>query len=240
MTTNPSATYPLQPHSKVRIPCPELVSAQETIAAEGPTNLQIFTDRSTLIGTENGGTGVVVFRGNTLIQSWHAPTGTFRNSFQAEKTALIAAMSWLEQNDDWFSASLITDCKSLLQALSYPNITDLFLLSLNTSIAVFYPTKNIRLIWVLGHCNFPDNDLADEQAKLDFAFPQTTAPLDSQTRLAIIRRSCKPPPPTHPRRISLTVSRPNPEKESQLSMKDLSISSDSGLVTIPHSENGNL
>ena len=61
---------------------------------------------------------------------------------------------------------IITDCKSLLQALSNPNITNPSLLSFNTSIAAFYPTKIIWLIWVSGHCNLPGNVLADEQAKL--------------------------------------------------------------------------
>ena len=164
---------------------------------------------------------MVVFRGNTLIHSWHAPTGTFNSSFQAKKTALITAISWLEQNDDWFLASIITDCKSLLQALSNPIITDPSFLFLNTSIAAFYPTKSIQLIWVLGHCNLLGNDFADEQAKLVSAFPQPTVPLDPQTRVAIVRRKCKTPPSTHPRLISLTVFCPNSEEVSRLSKNDL-------------------
>ena len=68
---------------------------------------------------------------------WHVPNGTFSSSFQAEKSSLIAALFWLKQKDDWFSVS-ITDCKSLLQALSSPNITDQTPLFLNTSIAAFY------------------------------------------------------------------------------------------------------
>ena len=218
MATTPSATYPLP---KSPSPAQQLAAAEETISAEGPTDLQIFTDGSTLNGTEKGKAGVVVFRGNTLIHFWDAPTGTFSSSFQAEDTALIAAISWLEQNDDWFSVSIITDCKSLLPPFSNPNITDPSLLSLNTSIAAFYPTKNIRLIWVPGHCNLPGNDLADELAKLGSALPQLTTLLDTQTRFAIIRKSCKFLLSTYPRLIYLTVSRPNPKEESQLSKKDL-------------------
>ena len=225
----PNIPWPLPPPPSIHFtpilksasPAQQLATAEETIAAQGPTDLHIFTDGSTLNGTENGGAGVIVCKGNTLIHSWHAPTGTFSSSFQAEKTALIAAITWLEQNDDWSSASIITDCKSLLQALSNNDITDPSLLSINSSIAAFPSPKSIRLIWVPGHCNLPGNDLADEQAKLGSALPQPTAPLDPQTRLAIIRRSCKPPPSIHPRLISLTSSRSNPEEESQLSKKDL-------------------
>ena len=149
------------PIPKSAFPAQQLASAEKTIAAGGPTDLHIFTDGSTLNCTENGKNGEVVFIWNTLIHFWHAPSGTFSSSFQAEKTALIAAIFWIEQNDDWFSAFIDTDCKSLLQAHSNPNITDPFLLSLNISIAAFHPIKSIRKIWVTGHCNFPGNDLAD-------------------------------------------------------------------------------
>ena len=163
MATALPATYPLHPQLKPVFPAQQLASAEERIAAEGPNALQLFTDGSTLNRTENTEAEMVVFRGNTLIHFWHVPTGTFSSSFQAEKTVLIAAISWLEQNDDWFSASIITDCKSLLQTLSNPNITDPFLLFLNLSIAAFYQTESIRLTWVPGYSSLPSNNLADEQ-----------------------------------------------------------------------------
>ena len=143
MATTPSASYiHFTPIPKSAFPLQKLASAKKTIAAEDPTDLQIFTDGSTLNGTENGGAWVVVFRENKLIQSCYAPTGTFSSFCQAMKTALIAAIFWLEQNDDWFSAFIITDCKLLLQACSDPNITDPSLRFLNTSVAAFYPTKS--------------------------------------------------------------------------------------------------
>ena len=158
---------------------------------------------------------MVVFRRNTLIHFWHAPTGTFSSSFQTEKTSLITAISWLEQNDDWFSASIITDFKSLLQALYNLNITDPSLTFLNTSIVAFYLTKSIRLIRV------PGNELADEQDKLGLYPPPTYRPTGSTNPVCHYSQKLQtssiysPPPhfyhrfPSQPeRRVSNVKERP--------------------------------
>ncbi len=66
------------------------------IADRGQTDLQIFTDDSTVEGTSNGGASLVVMAGKAIIHRWHAATGVHSSSFQAEKTAMEKAISWLE------------------------------------------------------------------------------------------------------------------------------------------------
>ncbi len=47
--------------------------------------------------------------GEPIIHRWHAATGVHSSSFQAEKTAMEKAISWLEANEDWRKALLICD-----------------------------------------------------------------------------------------------------------------------------------
>ncbi len=90
----------------------QLSAAIKTIADRGQTDLQIFTDGSTVEGTSNGGAGLVVIAGESIIHRWHAATGVHSSSFQVEKTAMEKAISWLEKNDDWREALLIYEIAS--------------------------------------------------------------------------------------------------------------------------------
>ncbi len=42
--------------------------------------------------------------GGAIIHRWHAPTGAQSSSFKEEKTAMQAAIVWLEENEDWHKA----------------------------------------------------------------------------------------------------------------------------------------
>ncbi len=66
----------------------------------------------------------MVMAGEAIIHRWHAATGVHSSSFQAEKTAMEKAISWLEENEDWLKALLICDCKSLVDAVSNSHAAD--------------------------------------------------------------------------------------------------------------------
>ncbi len=70
---------------------------------------QLFTDGSTMEGTTHGGAGHITMARGAIIHRWHAPTGAQNSSFQAEKTALQAAIALLEGTEDWHKALLIFD-----------------------------------------------------------------------------------------------------------------------------------
>ncbi len=55
--------------------------------------------------------------GDVIIHRRHAATGVHSSSFQAEKTAMEKAISWLEENEDGRKAMSICDCKSLVDAV---------------------------------------------------------------------------------------------------------------------------
>ena len=76
-----------------------------------------------------------------MIHARNAPTEAINSSFQAKKPALNTEVTWLEQNDDRPSASITSDCQSLLQALDFLYTLDPFLLSLKANIAVFHSNK---------------------------------------------------------------------------------------------------
>ncbi len=59
----------------------------------------------------------MVMAGEAIIHRWYAAPGIHSNSFQAEKTAMEKAISWLEENEDWRNAILICGCKSLVDAV---------------------------------------------------------------------------------------------------------------------------
>ncbi len=59
----------------------------------------------------------MIMVGEAIIHQWHAATGVHSSSFQAEKTAMGKAISWLEANEDWRKALLICYCKSLVDAV---------------------------------------------------------------------------------------------------------------------------
>ncbi len=68
-------------------------------------------------GTNNGGAGLIFMEGGAIIHRWQEPIGAESSPFQAEKTAMQAAVAWLEECEDWHEALLICDYKSLVDAV---------------------------------------------------------------------------------------------------------------------------
>ncbi|XP_077472691.1 tumor necrosis factor-inducible gene 6 protein isoform X1 [Stigmatopora argus] len=153
--------------------------AEELIRSMGEPDLQIFTDGSTKEGTADGGAGFVVIKETAIIHQWHGAT---------------EALSWLRETADWQTSIILSDCKSLVQAMGNPHTQDPTIRRLQGDIALFPPPKRLQLLWIPGHCNICGNDLADALAKLGSLDDQTHTPPDAATRRAIIQREDRSPP----------------------------------------------
>ena len=78
----------------------QLAATLAVIEDTGPTDIQVYTDGSTQEGTTDGGAGMVAMSGKVIIERWHAPTGRWSSSYQAEKSAMVRAISWLDEYED--------------------------------------------------------------------------------------------------------------------------------------------
>ena len=91
---------------------------------------------------------------------------------------------------------------------------------IQSAIAELCKKKEVRILWVPGHCNLHDNELADLEAKLGSEVAQPSVPLDSPTRAALIRREERRSSLTHHRLTALYTTRPREEDEALLQISD--------------------
>ena len=130
-----------------------------------PADFQIFTDGSFRDRIEDGGAGLVVSR-DYLVHEWHAPTRTRSSSFHAENAALKEPIYWLSSFSSWASAIVISDSKSMVQAVSNSNSADSSVIQLKSSAAVLVMSRSILIMWAPSHCGLTGSELAGHQAKL--------------------------------------------------------------------------
>ena len=125
-----------------------------TLAAKedtGPTDIQVYTDGSTLEGTTDVGAGMVVMSGDDIIERWHALTGRWSSSYQADKSAMVRAILWLDEYGDWQSALVLCDSKSLVDNLANSNHPEGDVHRIQSAIAELCKKKEVRILWVPGH-----------------------------------------------------------------------------------------
>ena len=150
---------------------------------------------------------MVAMSGEDIVERWHDPTGQWSSSYQAEKSAMVRAISWLDEYEDWQSALVLCDCKSLVETLANSNLPDGDVHRIQTAIAEFCKKKEVQILWVPGHCNLRGNELTDLEAKLGSEVAQPSVPLDSSTLAALIRREERQSSLTHPRLTALYTTR---------------------------------
>ena len=102
----------------------QLAATLAAIEDIGPTDIKVYNDRTTHEGTTDGGARMVAMSGQDIIERWHAPTGRWSSSYQAEKSAIVSAISWLDEYEDWQSALVLCDSKSLVETLANSNQPD--------------------------------------------------------------------------------------------------------------------
>ena len=101
---------------------------------------------------------------------------------------MVRAITWLDEYEDWQSALVLCDSKSLVETLANSNKSDGDVHRIQSAIAELCKKKEVRILWVHGHCNLRGNELADLEAKLGSEVAQPSVPFDSSTRAALIRR----------------------------------------------------
>ena len=139
---------------------------------------------------------------------------------QAEKSAMVRAISWLDEYEDWQSALVLCDSKSLVETFANSNQPDGDVQRIQSAIAELSKKKEVPIMWVPGHCNLCGNELADIEAKLSSEVAQPSVPLDSSTRGALIRREERHSSLTHPRLTALYMTRLREEEEALLQKAD--------------------
>ena len=151
---------------------------------------------------------MVDMRWEDIIEQWHTTNGRWSSSYKAEKSAMVRAILWLDEYEDWQSALVLWDSKSLVETLvnSKQPVGDVH--RIQSAIAELCKKKEVRIMWVPGHCNLRGNELADFEAKLGSELAQPSVPLDSSTRAALICREERQLSLTHPRLTALYTTRP--------------------------------
>ena len=198
----------------------QLAATLAAIENTGPTDIQVYTDGSTHEGTTDVGAEMVAMSGKDNIERWHAPTDRWSCSYQAEKSAIVRAISWLDEYEDWQSALVLCDSKSLVENLANSNQHDGDVHRIQSTIAELCKKKEVRILWMPGHCNLRGNELADLEAKLGSEVVQPSVPLYSSTRAALIRRDERQSSLTHPRLTAFYTTGPREEEEALLQQAD--------------------
>ena len=126
----------------------QLAATLAAIEDTGPNDIQVYTDGSTHEGTTEGRAGIVATSGEDIIERWHAPTGRWSSSYQAEKSAMVRAISWLDEYEDWQSALMLCDSKSLVETLAISNQPDGDVHRIQSAIVELCKQKEVRTLWV--------------------------------------------------------------------------------------------
>ena len=121
----------------------QLAATLAAIEDTGATDIQVFTDGSTHEGTTDGGAGMVAMSGEEIIERWHAPTGRWSSSYQAEKSAMVRAISWLDEYEDCQSTLVLCDSKSLVETLANSNQPDGDVHGIQSAIAELCEKKEV-------------------------------------------------------------------------------------------------
>ena len=104
---------------KAEVPEEQRRKAEEALDGVSEVDLISYTDGSAEGGvTRGGGADVVTYRAGVVVRRWSGPAGAMCSSYGAELTALTEAVRWLEEEaEEWRSAALVTDSRSLVEAL---------------------------------------------------------------------------------------------------------------------------
>ena len=198
----------------------QLAATLAAIEDSGPTDIQVYTDVSTHEGTTDGGAWMVAMSGKDNIERWHVPTGRWSSSYQAEKSAMVREISWLDEYEDLESALALCDSMSLVETLANSNQPDGDMHRMQSAIAELCKKKEDRILWVPRHCNLRGNELADLEEKLGSEVAQPSVPMDSSTRAALIRPEERQSSLTNPRLIAICTTRYRKEEEALIQKAD--------------------
>ena len=177
---------------KTRMEKEQRRAAEEAVDRVSVVDLTIYTDGAVEGGMGRGGAGVLILEGQEVRHMWSAPAGAACSSYAAELTAMCEAVEWIgRREDEWTTASIITDSRSLLDALQGSG-GESILRRLRERLWRFDESaQRVTLVWVPGHCGLPGNEEADRLAGQGCGLKQGDVELDGATRRAMIRKIIK-------------------------------------------------
>jgi ribonuclease HI len=146
--------------------------------------IRIYTDGSALDAVKKGGAGVVIqYPYNRCKDTISIPTGDYCNNYESEVKAIsVAAEKLLTITDNSYSAVILTDAKSVLEALENRKLP-----SLLCTLAKIRKHRRLVLQWIPAHCGISGNEEADQLAKSGSAMEQPEVPVTFQQKKTMIK-----------------------------------------------------
>ncbi len=105
---------------------------------------------------------LVVMAEEVIIHRWHAATGAHISFFQAEKTAMAKAISWVREDESWRKVLLLCDCKSLIDIVGNSHAPDEGIRPMQAAVARLNAERGLDVLRVPCHWYLMGNELADE------------------------------------------------------------------------------
>jgi hypothetical protein len=99
------------------------------------------------------------------------------------------AVRWLREQRGWTRAAIVTDSKSLAEAIQGEPGTRKVAELQEGLWSLHERGGEVDIVWAPGHCGLPGNERADEMARLGSEMEQQEVEVDGATRAAVIRRT---------------------------------------------------
>ena len=176
-------------------------------------DIEIYTDGSTSGQQQNGGAGVHVTskEGNTIYEDKRA-AGKYCSSYDGECIALRMALDWIQEREkDETHYLILTDSKSLKDALQNNNWKDTHETIREIKRSLINNKSKITMCWIPSHCGTRGNERADTLANEGTKEKQEEVPVTSNIICAKIRNESWTP--NHKRTADTFVNRRKPKIE---------------------------
>jgi len=162
--------------------------AQARIDALTLTPHIIWTDGSASEGFRDGGAGC--FFAHDPLRNITIPAGHFTSSFQAEVTAIDAALTSIINNppDNFLHLRICTDSQSAIKAIQNATCPNPLIKKIRGSLKL---VPSCDIIFVPGHCNIPGNEEADRLAGIAAKLDQSQTAIDFSAATTASKRLLK-------------------------------------------------
>ena len=163
-----SSSYLGIPH--IRDPIPKTTSWDKsyqvsiTDGLDQPAELKLYTDGSLMQGLAGYGAHLTTNTGE-MIEETQGSLGERVSVFQAECQAILHGLDLCE-NQQHTDLKIFVDNQAVLKSLDNPCTTNQSIQMVKDSLNRVGSTKTVTLCWIKAHICIPDNERADELAKM--------------------------------------------------------------------------